>query len=214
MKTILELQNRASELTQKHMADSIQPKDVGGLFEDSLAYVATMEQNLKNLGIRKTYHSDEEMQADVEPLDFQGRPIRFGQLVSLFIEADNVNDIYAYQSPGWIKIGRIAQDVEALALAQSAIKTAQETKEVIATESTARQAEDSRLDRRVSLLVKQMTSVQTMLDSETTAREEADEQLRKLIEAIDVNGGGGGSGGGEDVPSLEAYVIGEVLFLK
>lgn len=80
-------------------------------------------------------------------------------------------------------------------------------------ESTARQEEDTRLNSRVSLLVKQMTSVQTMLDTETTAREKADEQLRKLIEAIDVNGGGGSSGG-EDVPSLEAYVIGEVLFLK
>lgn len=98
----------------------------------------------------------------------------------------------------------------------SDIKTLQDN---IKEESTARQeadatlqAEDTRLDRSVSLLVKQMTSVQTMLDAETTARHEADEQLRKLIEAIDVNGGGGS--GGEDVPSLEAYVIGEVLFLK
>ena len=114
-----------------------------------------------------------------------------------------------------------AEDTRLNRSVDSLSKQMTSTQTLLDAEITARQeadvtlqAEDTRLDRRVSLLVKQMTSVQTMLDSETTAREEADEQLRKLIEAIDVNGGGGGSSGGEDVPSLEAYVIGEVLFLK
>lgn len=112
--TIYELQQRAKMLRTKTQAGSITPDEVGSLHEDTLAYIAALEQSADSLGIKKVYPSKSAMEADTTPVGNNGKAIRHGQLACVYDHAnpestDN-GDIYTYQAPGWLKIGNIADE--------------------------------------------------------------------------------------------------------
>ncbi|TGX82976.1 hypothetical protein E5358_04765 [Palleniella muris] len=112
MESIYNLQKRAGTLRRQTDTDSITPEDVGGLQYDTLAYIATMEQNAGSLGIRKVYRSCAEMEPDTTPVGTNGKELRFGQLVCIYDNnnptAPDSGDIYAFQNPGWLLIGNIS----------------------------------------------------------------------------------------------------------
>lgn len=101
-------------LRTKTQTGSITPNEVGSLHEDTLAYIAALEQSADSLGIKKVYPSKSAMEADATPVGNNGKAIRHGQLVCIYDHAnpestDN-GDIYTYQAPGWLKIGNIAAE--------------------------------------------------------------------------------------------------------
>lgn len=146
MDTIYNLQKRASALRAKTETDSITPEEVGGLHADTLAYLADMEQSADGLGIRKVYQTSALMNADTDPVGTNGKALRYGQLVTIYNESDKTSaengDIYAWQKPGWTKMGnigniyelkaRIEAEEEARAAADKTIK------EALVEEETAR----------------------------------------------------------------------------
>lgn len=115
MDTIYSLLKRAKELKEKSQVDSITPEEVGKLHEDTLAYIASLEQSTDGLGIKKVYQSKSAMEADTDPVGTNGKALRYGQLVSIYDDAhtdssENGN-IYAYQKPGWLLMGRTNNEV-------------------------------------------------------------------------------------------------------
>lgn len=114
MESIYKLQQRADALRRKNLVESISPEEVGGLHADTLAYMADMEQNIKGLGIRKVYKSVAEMNADSSsPVGTNGKPLRFGQLVTVY-DNDNLTQtengyIYAFQKGSWLMVSKIDQ---------------------------------------------------------------------------------------------------------
>ena len=115
MDTIYSLLKRAKELKEKSQVDSITPEEVGKLHEDTLAYIASLEQSTDGLGIKKVYQSKSAMEADTDPVGTNGKALRYGQLVSIYDDAhadssENGN-IYAYQKPGWLLMGKISNKV-------------------------------------------------------------------------------------------------------
>lgn len=112
MDTIYSLLKRAKELKEKSQVDSITPEEVGKLHEDTLAYIASLEQSTDGLGIKKVYQSKSAMEADTDPVGTNGKTLRYGQLVSIYDDAhadssENGN-IYAFQKPGWLLMGRVS----------------------------------------------------------------------------------------------------------
>ena len=112
MDTIYSLLKRAKELKEKSQVDSITPEEVGKLHEDALAYIASLEQSADGLGIKKVYQSKSAMEADTDPVGTNGKTLRYGQLVSIYDDAhadssENGN-IYAFQKPGWLLMGRVS----------------------------------------------------------------------------------------------------------
>lgn len=112
MDTIYNLLKRAKELKEKSQVDSITPEEVGKLHEDTLAYIASLEQSTDGLGIKKVYQSKSAMEADTDPVGTNGKTLRYGQLVSIYDDAhtdssENGN-IYAYQKPGWLLMGKVS----------------------------------------------------------------------------------------------------------
>lgn len=111
MDSIYNLQQRADALRRKNLVESISPEEVGGLHADTLAYMADMEQNIKGLGIHKVYKSVAEMNADSSsPVGTNGKPLRFGQLVTIY-DNDNLTQtengyIYAFQKGSWLMVGK------------------------------------------------------------------------------------------------------------
>lgn len=123
MDTIYSLLKRAKELKEKSQVDSITPEEVGKLHEDTLAYIASLEQSADGLGIKKVYQSKSAMEADTDPVGTNGRALRYGQLVSIYDDAhadssENGN-IYAYQKPGWLLMGKVSGGTT-LSIAQEA----------------------------------------------------------------------------------------------
>ncbi len=115
MDTIYSLLKRAKELKEKSQVDSITPEEVGKLHEDTLAYIASLEQSADGLGIKKVYQSKSAMEADPDPVGTNGKALRYGQLVSIYDDAhadgsENGN-IYAYQKPGWLLMGKVSGKV-------------------------------------------------------------------------------------------------------
>ena len=94
------------ELAEKTDVNSITPSEVGNLIGDVLNLIDEYNKNVVGLGIRKTYRTIAEMQEDATPVGADGKPLRFGQLVSVYdIEnPDNEENggVYAFQNPGWI----------------------------------------------------------------------------------------------------------------
>ena len=84
MDTIYSLLKRAKELKEKSQVDSITPEEVGKLHEDTLAYIASLEQSADGLGIKKVYQSKSAMEADTDPVGTNGKALRYGQLVSIW----------------------------------------------------------------------------------------------------------------------------------
>ena len=112
MDTIYSLLKRAKELKENSQVDSITPEEVGKLHEDTLAYIASLEQSADGLGIKKVYQSKSAMEADTDPVGTNGKTLRYGQLVSIYDDAhadgsENGN-IYAYQKPGWLLMGKVS----------------------------------------------------------------------------------------------------------
>lgn len=111
MTQIYDLQQRADVLRKKTATDSISPEEVGGLHADTLAYIANMERYASSLGIKKVYTSVSEMNGDVSPVSSTGMPLKAGQLVTIFNaeapDAENSGEIYAFQNPGWVLVGRL-----------------------------------------------------------------------------------------------------------
>lgn len=111
MTQIYDLQQRAEVLRKKTATDSISPEDVGGLHADTLAYIANMERYASSLGIKKVYTSVSEMNGDESPVSSTGMPLKAGQLVTIFNaeapDAENSGEIYAFQNPGWVLVGRL-----------------------------------------------------------------------------------------------------------
>lgn len=123
MDTIYNLLKRAKELKEKSQVDSITPEEVGKLHEDTLAYIASLEQSADGLGIKKVYQSKSAMEADTDPVGTNGKALRYGQLVSIYDDAhadssENGN-IYAFQKPGWLLMGKVSGNM-GLAIAQEA----------------------------------------------------------------------------------------------
>ena len=112
MDTIYSLLKRAKELKEKSQVDSITPEEVGELHEDTLAYIASLEQSTDGFGIKKVYQSKSAMEADTDPVGTNGKTLRYGQLVSIYDDAhadssENGN-IYAFQKPGWLLMGKVS----------------------------------------------------------------------------------------------------------
>lgn len=118
MDNIYQLQQRADNIRQRTITDSITPTDIGTLHYDTLAYIALLEQNNDALGIRKIYTSYQQMIDDTTPTGTNGHPLRLGQLVIINDQSDanNNGNIYAYQNPGWQLAGRINDIPQLLSL--------------------------------------------------------------------------------------------------
>ena len=112
MDTIYNLLKRAKELKEKSQVDSITPEEVGKLHEDTLAYIASLEQSADGLGIKKVYQSKAAMEADTDPVGANGKALRYGQLVSIYddthADSSENGNIYAYQKPGWLLMGNVS----------------------------------------------------------------------------------------------------------
>lgn len=109
MDTVYDLLCRAKKLSEKNQVNSITPEEVGKLHEDTLAYIASLEQSADSLGIKKVYRSKPDMEADTAPIGTNGKALRFGQLVSVYDgthpDSPDNGKIYAYQKPGWLLMG-------------------------------------------------------------------------------------------------------------
>lgn len=135
MDTIYNLLKRAKEIKEKRQVDSITPEEVGKLHEDTLAYIASLEQSAEGLGVRKVYQTKNAMEVDTAPIGTNGKSLRYGQLVAIYddIHADSPENgnIYVYQKPGWLLVGNIAGqkvdivqsagDSESAAMSQKAV---------------------------------------------------------------------------------------------
>ena len=110
MMNIYDLQQRAEVLRKRHIEGSITPEEVGGLIADTLSLISSIEQNSSSLAVVKVYSSVAEMQGDASPVA-NDKPLRFGQIVSVYNEADandaHNGEIYVFESPGWKLIGNI-----------------------------------------------------------------------------------------------------------
>ena len=104
------MQQRAEVLRKRHIEGSITPEEVGGLIADTLSLISSIEQNSSSLAVVKVYSSVAEMQGDASPVA-NDKPLRFGQIVSVYNEADandaHNGEIYVFESPGWKLIGNI-----------------------------------------------------------------------------------------------------------
>ncbi len=111
MDTVYDLLSRAKKLSEKNQVNSITPEEVGKLHEDTLAYIASLEQSADSLGIKKVYRSKLDMEADTAPIGTNGKTLRFGQLVSVYDgthpDSPDNGKIYAYQKPGWLLMGEL-----------------------------------------------------------------------------------------------------------
>ena len=149
MDSIYKLQERASALRNKTQIDSITPEEVGGLHADTLAYLADMEQNLDGLGIRKVYVSVAALTADKSPIGTNGKPLRLGQLATIFNAssptAAGTGNVYAYQKPGWLLVGNIGGIYE--------------LKAQIEAETSARQAAVTTLEETLSEIEESIASI-------------------------------------------------------
>lgn len=104
MATSDDIKKRALELSEKTDSNSISPKEVGGIMHDLASLGENAIRNGGTLGIRKVYTSIAEMEADKNPKDLWGNPLKKGNLVVIYdgttTGVDN-NKIYAYMNPGW-----------------------------------------------------------------------------------------------------------------
>ena len=110
MMNIYDLQQRAEVLRKRHIEGSITPEEVGGLIADTLSLISSIEQNSSSLAVVKVYSSVAAMQGDASPVA-NDKPLRFGQIVSVYNEADandaHNGEIYVFENPGWKLIGNI-----------------------------------------------------------------------------------------------------------
>lgn len=100
---IYEIKQRAETLSAKTDLMSILPTDVGDLINDLATVVNENNINGAQLGIKQTYESVAAMNEATSPVDYDGNPLKKGNLVIIYNESnvtDN-NKIYTYLNPGW-----------------------------------------------------------------------------------------------------------------
>ena len=162
MDTIYSLLKRAKELKEKSQVDSITPEEVGKLHEDTLAYIASLEQSTDGLGIKKVYQSKSAMEADTDPVGTNGKTLRYGQLVSIYDDAhadssENGN-IYAYQKPGWLLMGKVSGGT-VVSIAQEAGDSATKVMSQAAVTQNIKKALSEALDTKVLTKVGEISPV-------------------------------------------------------
>ena len=100
-----ELKNRAQELAGKTNSGTISPTEVGGIMYDTVEYIEDVERNGSALGIRKTYTTVSAMEADNNPTDNEGNPLKKGMLVNIYNQEDPSSSdngkVFSWQNPGW-----------------------------------------------------------------------------------------------------------------
>lgn len=100
-----ELKNRAQELAGKTNSGTISPTEVGGIMYDTVEYIEDVERNGAALGIRKTYTTVSAMEADSNPTDNEGNPLKKGMLVNIYNQEDPSSSdngkVFSWQNPGW-----------------------------------------------------------------------------------------------------------------
>lgn len=106
-----DIKRRAVELSEKTNSETISPQEVGGIMYDTVSYMEDVQRNSGSLGIRKTYTSVSAMEADTNPKDSEGNPLKKGMLVNIYNPAnasdpDN-NKVYAYNAPGWVLTSKL-----------------------------------------------------------------------------------------------------------
>lgn len=115
MNTIYELREISDYFRRSTEVNSISPEDTFGLISDILEYLTELERDIESLGIRKVYKNIADMLSDsVSPVGVNGKPLRLGQLVSIFDEntdqSENGN-VYvwqdSYSADPWVQVGRI-----------------------------------------------------------------------------------------------------------
>lgn len=107
------LQARAQQIAEATTTGSITAEKLGTLIADTQEYIALMEQNLDGMGIRTTYLTTDVMNADTNPIGWNGKALRLGQLALIYNpdapEAADSGDLYAYRTAGtWQKMGNVS----------------------------------------------------------------------------------------------------------
>lgn len=100
-----DIKRRAVELSEKTNSETISPQEVGGIMYDTLSYMEDVERNSSSLGIRKTYETVSAMEADTDPRDDDGNPLKRGMLVNIYnqLDTDSADNgkVFSWQNPGW-----------------------------------------------------------------------------------------------------------------
>lgn len=112
MISLIDIKNRADQLSAKTEAGSITPEEVGALIADLALYAQSSERDGSTLGIRKVYPTLEAMQADTTPIGDSGKPLRRGNLVAIYSEERAQSDpnsglVSMWTGGGWTSIARI-----------------------------------------------------------------------------------------------------------
>ena len=112
MISLIDIKNRADQLSEKTEAGSITPEEVGALIADLALYAQDSERDGSTLGIRKVYPTLEAMQADTTPIGDSGKPLRRGNLVAIYSEERAQSDpnsglVSMWTGGGWTSIARI-----------------------------------------------------------------------------------------------------------
>lgn len=112
MISLIDIKNRADQLSEKTEAGSITPEEVGALIADLALYTQSSERDGSTLGIRKVYPTLEAMQADTAPIGDSGKPLRRGNLVAIYSEERAQSDpnsglVSMWTGGGWTSIARI-----------------------------------------------------------------------------------------------------------
>ena len=112
MISLIDIKNRADQLSGKTEAGSITPEEVGALIADLALYAQSSERDGSTLGIRKVYPTLEAMQADTAPIGDSGKPLRRGNLVAIYSEEHAQSDpnsglVSMWTGGGWTSIARI-----------------------------------------------------------------------------------------------------------
>ena len=110
MATIYELKRRAQELSAKKDSLSISPEEVSGLIDETLDVINEAEKNQIGLGIRNTYTTVAEMNADsTSPVGSDEKPLKFGQIVTVYDENTPMQSTMVTSTPFKIRGGNLSQ---------------------------------------------------------------------------------------------------------
>lgn len=105
MEHISKIKELALGLKSKTQVNSITPEVVGELHMKTLEYIEGVELNQNSMGIRASYETTEKLLADLEPVGWNGKALRLGQLAV----ALNCGDLYAWHTDGvWEKVGNVS----------------------------------------------------------------------------------------------------------
>lgn len=111
MTSQLDLIRRSEALASKTASGSITPEEVGLLIRDVTTYIASVEREGGQLGVRKVYTSVDAMRADSSPMLPDGRPLRPGNLVAIYDEehpqSEDNGRIYVYTGSGWQEVAHL-----------------------------------------------------------------------------------------------------------